>query len=296
MDKEVLEKYKKAGEIHQEASKLAKGLVKDGAAALNIADKVEELILKKDAGIAFPTNVSVNDIAAHYTPDIEDELKIKKGDLVKVDIGVHVDGYIADGAFTVCIGESSNPLIKASEEALEEVIKNIAPGKTVSEISDVIEEVVGGYEFNPVRNLAGHSVGQYIQHGGLSIPNAKNSIENKIPEDTVLGMEVFVTDGDGWVKESSPTLIYMFLQPKPVRLPVSRKILMKVFSEYQTLPFAKRWLSEFGSNVRLSMSLRELVNRGALREYPPLREKSGGNVAQAEQTLIVKDKPVVTTR
>jgi methionyl aminopeptidase len=296
MEKDVFEKYKKAGEIHKEATKLAKSLIKDGASVLDITEKIEAKIKENDGGIAFPTNVSVNDIAAHYTPDINDDLKIKKEDIVKVDIGVHVDGYIADSAFSICLADQSNPLIKASEEAVDKVIENMIPGKTVSELSDIIEEVVASHGFNPVRNLAGHSVGQYIQHGGLSIPNAKNSINHEIPEDSVIGMEVFVTDGEGWVKESSPTLIYMFLQPKPVRLPESRKILMKVFSEYQTLPFARRWLSEFGSNVKLSMALRELVNRGALREYPPLREKSGANVAQTEHTVIVKDKPIITTK
>jgi methionyl aminopeptidase len=296
METEILEKYKKAGAVHQEASKLARGLVKEGASVLDMTEKIEALIREKGCGIAFPVNVSINDITAHYTPDTGDELVLKSGDLVKVDIGVHEDGYIADGAFSVCIGEKSNPSIKASEDAVEQVIKAIAPGKKVSEICDIIEEVVAGYGLNPVRNLAGHSVGQYIQHGGLSIPNGRAGINQEIPEDTVLGMEVFVTEGDGWVKESSPTLIYMFLQAKPVRLPESRKIMMKVFDEYQTLPFAKRWLSDVTSPVKLSMALREMVSRGVLKEYPPLREKSGKPTAQTEHTIIVREKPIVTTR
>jgi methionyl aminopeptidase len=296
MQKEVLDKYMKAGEVHKEAVKLSKTLVKDGAKVLDIAEKIESLIEKKGCGIAFPVNISIDDITAHYTPDADDELTIKNGNLVKVDIGVHADGYIADGAFSVCLGEKSNPAIKASEDALEQVIKNIAPGKTVAEISDIIEDVVGSYNLSPVRNLAGHSVDQYVQHGGLSIPNGRTTLEQEIPEDTVLGMEVFVTDGEGWVKESSPTLIYMFLQPKPVRMPESRKILMRIFENYQTLPFARRWLSDIGSKVKLSMALRELVSRGALREYPPLREKSGRPTAQTEHTVIVKDKPIITTK
>ncbi len=296
MEKEILEKYKKAGKIHQEMKAFARKQVKEGTKALDLAEKIEKMIKEKGAGIAFPVNISVNDIAAHYAPDVDDTLTFQKGDLVKVDIGVHIDGYIADSAFSVCIGEKSHPLIKAAEDAVDQFIKNIRPGKTVEEMSGLIEEVVTSHDVNPIRNLAGHSVDQYVQHGGLSIPNGKIPSQQKIEEGTVLGMEVFTTTGEGWVKESSPTLIYMFRQPKPVRLRESRKILELIEKEFKTLPFARRWLKDVGSPVRLQLALRELVNRGVLKEYAPLREKSNGLVAQAEETVIVLDKPIVTTR
>ena len=296
MEKEVLEKYLKAGKICQEAKDLARKELKPGLKVLDLAEKIEKLIRDREAGIAFPVNISINDIAAHYTPDINDTLTFKEGDLVKVDVGVHVDGYIGDTAFSVKLGEESHPLIKASKDALEQFIKTIRPGKTVGEMSRLIDEVVTNHGFNPIRNLAGHSVEQYIQHGGLSIPNGHIPSNEEIKEDQVLGMEVFTTDGEGLVKESSPTLIYMFLQPKPVRLNESRKILELIFDEYKTLPFARRWLKDIGSPVRLHLALKELVDRGVLREYPPLREKSFKPVAQTEETIIVQDKPIITTR
>lgn len=296
MEKEILEKYLKAGKICQEAKDLAKKELKPGAKVLDLAEKIEKLIKDREAGIAFPVNVSINDIAAHYTPDINDTLTFKEGDLVKVDIGVHVDGFIGDTAFSVKLGEESHPLIEASKDALEKFIKEIRPGKTVGEMSKLIDEVVTSHGFNPIRNLAGHSVEQYLQHGGLSIPNGHIPSNEEIKEDQVLGMEVFTTDGEGLVKESSPALIYMFLQPKPVRLNESRKILQLIFDEYKTLPFARRWLKDVGSSVRLHLALKELVDRGVLREYPPLREKSFKSVAQTEETIIVQDKPIITTR
>jgi len=296
MEKEILEKYLKAGKICQEAKGLARKELKPGLKVLDLAEKIEKLIKDRGAGIAFPVNLSINDIAAHYTPDINDTLTFQEGDLVKVDIGVHVDGYIGDTAFSVKLGEKSHPLIEASKDALEQFIKTIRPGKTVGEMSKLVDEVVTSHGFNPIRNLAGHSVEQYMQHGGLSIPNGHISSNEEIKEDQVLGMEVFTTDGEGLVKESSPTLIYMFVQPKPVRLNESRKILELIFDEYKTLPFARRWLKHVGSPVRLHLALKELVNRGALREYPPLREKSFGPVAQTEETIIVQDKPIITTR
>lgn len=296
MEKEILEKYKKTGIINKEAKNLAIKEVREGIKALELAENIEKFIKDKGTGLAFPVNISVNDMTAHYTPDIDDTLTLKDGDLAKVDIGVHIDGYIADSAFSVSIGEKSNTLIKAAEDAVDQFIKAIKPGKTVEEMSSLIEEVVTSYGVNPVRNLAGHSLEQYTQHGGLSIPNGRVSIKHEIKEDTVLGMEVFTTNGDGWVKESSPTLIYMFSQFKPVRLLESRKIIELVGKEFKTLPFARRWLKDIGSPVRLQLALRELTNRGILKEYPPLREKSYSKTAQAEETIIVLDKPIVTTR
>lgn len=296
MEKEILEKYEKAGKIHQEIKVFARKQVKEGTKVLDLAEKIENMIKEKGAGIAFPVNISINDIAAHYTPDINDTLTFQDGDLAKIDIGVHVDGYIADSAFSVCVGEKSHPLIKAAEDALEQFIKTIQPEKTIEEMSGLIEEVVTSYGVNPIRNLAGHSIEQYTQHGGLSIPNGKVPSKQKIEEGTALGMEIFTTYGDGWVKESSPTLIYMFFQPRPVRLRESRKILQLIGENFKTLPFARRWLKDVGNPLRLQLSLRELVSRGVIKEYPPLREKSNGLVAQAEETIVVLDKPIITTR
>ncbi len=295
LEKEILEKYKKAGSIASKMKDLAKKQIKDGAKAINIAELIEEEI-KKEAGLAFPVNVSVNDIAAHYTPDINDTLVFKTGDLVKVDLGVQVDGYIADTSVCMRIGENSDPLLKASEDALEAFIKEVAPEKTVAELSKIVEETVVSHGFNPVRNLAGHSLDQYTQHAHISIPNSKTTLQNKLKEDDVIAMEVFTTNGEGWVVESTPTLIYMFVKPGAVRMRESKMILRKIIEEYKTLPFAKRWLKGVSNAVSLHMALKELVGKGILYEYPPLREKSRGFVAQTEETIVVRDKPIITTR
>jgi len=295
MDKEILEKYVKAGEISKEVKKFARDEIKPGLKLLDLAEKIEKMI-KDKAGIAFPVNISLNDIAAHYTPDIGDTLTFKEGDLVKVDVGIQIDGFIADTAFSVKIGEKTHPLIEAAEDALNQFIKEIRPGKTVGEMSALIEEVVSSHGVKPVRNLAGHTLEQYTQHGGLSIPSGHVPSDEEIKEDQVLGMEVFTTDGEGLVKESFPTLIYMFLEPKPVRIIESRKIMQLIIDEFKTLPFAKRWLKDVGSPVKIHMALKELVGRGVLHEYPPLRERANGLTAQAEETIIVQDKPIITTR
>jgi methionyl aminopeptidase len=295
MDKEILKKYVKAGEISKEVKNFARNEIKPGLKLLDLADNIEKMI-KDKAGIAFPVNISLNDIAAHYTPDIGDTLTFKEGDLIKVDVGIQIDGFIADTAFSVKIGEKGHPLIEAAEDALNQFIKEIRPGKTVGEMSALIEEVVTSHGVKPIRNLAGHTLEQYTQHGGLSIPSGHVPSNEEIKEDQVLGMEVFTTDGEGLVKESFPTLIYMFLEPKPVRMMESRKIMQLIIDEFKTLPFAKRWLKDVGSPVKIHMALKELVERGVLHEYPPLRERANGLTAQAEETIIVQDKPIITTR
>ncbi|MEM5793476.1 MAG: type II methionyl aminopeptidase [Candidatus Aenigmatarchaeota archaeon] len=296
MDDEVLQKYIKAGQIHKEVREFATKEAKEGVNVIELVEKIEKMIVEKGGGVAFPVNISINDIAAHYTPDIDDTSILKNGDLVKIDIGVQIDGYIADAANSVSIGGEDQELIKAAEDAVEQFIKEIRPGKTIGEMTKIVEETVQSHGFNTIRNLAGHSLEAYIEHGGLSIPNCYTPSSIEIKEDSVLGMEVFTTRGEGLVKESSPTLIYMLRQIKPVRLQESRKIIEKVTMEYKTLPFAKRWLKGITTPLRLHLALRELENNGVIVGYPPLRERSHSKVAQHEETIIVRDKPIVTTR
>jgi methionyl aminopeptidase len=295
MDEKVLEKYIKAGEIAKKAKELAKQELKPGVKLIDFAEKIEGFI-KKEASLAFPINISINDFAAHCTPDINDETVFKENDLVKIDLGVQVDGYIADTAFSVKLDDKNNVLIKASEEALEEFINNIAPGKTIDEMTKIVEDVVQSYGVKTVKNLAGHSLDQYVQHGGLSIPNMHINSKHQFKEGDAIAMEVFTTNGEGFVVESSPTVIYMFIRPNALRLQESKIILNNILEQYKTLPFAKRWLRDLASPVKLHMALREMVERGVLHEYPPLRERGRGLVAQTEETIIVKDKPIITTR
>jgi methionyl aminopeptidase len=297
MEEKVLNKYLKAGEIAKKVKEFARREVKEGIKALALVEKIEKMIKEEGGSLAFPVNICLNEVAAHYTPDINDPLTFKHGDLVKIDIGVHIDGYIADTAFTVCVGKKSHPLIDAAEETLEKLVKEFRPGKSIAELSAFIEANVKKFGFNPIRNLAGHGLDQYIQHAEPSIPNGKFDVKGTLKEDQVLGMEIFVTNGVGWVKESSPTLIYMYASEKPVRMRESRVILALARDEYNKMPFARRWLYNKISPLRITLALNELVSAGALVEYAPLKEQSKGLVAQAEETVIItKDKPIITTK
>ncbi|HLC39320.1 MAG TPA: type II methionyl aminopeptidase [archaeon] len=288
MEKEALKIYKKSFEISDQVMEFAKVLVKENANALDITEKIESKIKSLGGSLAFPVNISINEIAAHYTPDTEDTLLLKENNLVKIDVGVHIEGYIVDRAFTVFIGQKTHPLIEATDRAVAEAIKAIKPGVKVYEISDVIADVIDKFNFNPIQNLCGHGLEQYVQHAKPTIPNGRNSSKEEIESGQVLAVEVFATPGSGSVKESSPTLIYRYLQDKPVRLPEARKILDVAKKNFEGLPFAKRWVGKIARGPKLDFALRQLVDVGALEAYPVLKEESNGIVAQSENTIIVE--------
>lgn len=288
MEKEALENYDKARTISEKVIAYAKTIVKEKASILEIAEKIEKKIEELGGKPAFPVNISINENAAHYTPDIGDAIRLKENDLAKIDIGVHVDGYIWDSAFSVCIGNETHPLIEISEKALKEALKLIKPGTKVYEISEVVEETVKGENFNPIYNLCGHGLERYNQHFFPTIPNGKNTIQDEIEQGQVIAMEVFTTNGSGLVKESYPVLIYKFRQDKPIRLFEGRKIMEEAKIRFGGLPFAKRWLTEVASPIKIDMALKQLLDMDALIGYPILKEDTGGMVAQTEETVIVK--------
>lgn len=287
MEKEELLSYEKAFLIAEDAVGFAQKLVKENVRVLELAEKIEKRIIEIGGKPAWPVNISINEIAAHYTPSIGDNLILKEGDFVKVDIGAQVNGYICDRAFTICIGKKSDPMIEASEKALDECLKLIKPGTKVHEISEVCENTVNGLGFNVIRNLAGHRVERYSQHAHPSIPNGKNSIQDKIEAGNVYAMEVFVTNGSGFVVESSPTEIFQYNRDAAVRLWEARKVLELAKNEFGKLPFTKRWVTGI-SPLKIGMAFQQLLDTEALIEFPPLKEESNGLVAVTEKSLIVK--------
>jgi len=292
MDADTREKYMQSRKISDAVILFARPLVKEDALALDLAEKIEARIKALGGGVAFPVNVSINENAAHYTPSAGDTLRLKHGDMVKVDIGTHVDGCIWDRAFTVCVGQQSHPMIVAAELALEEALKLVKPGTMVMEISEAVEATVTKLGFNPVRNLCGHGLDKYTQHATLSIPNGRNTIRQQLQPGQAIAMEVFATDGAGWIHESQPVEIFGYVRDRPARLWEARRVLDAAKTAYSELPFAKRWLNALKpqvSAIKIDMALDQLLVTGALRRYPVLREQPGCMVAQAEETVVLAD-------
>ncbi len=282
------ENYIKAGKIAKEVVNYAKKLIKPGMPLLEIAEKIEEKIYQLGGKPAFPVNLSINDIAAHYTPSHDD--KTLASGLLKIDLGVHIDGCIVDTAFSIDLenNEENKKLIEASELALSEAVKTIKTSKPEIElwqIGQAIQNAIIFFNFSPIRNLSGHELGLYNVHTGLTIPNCNNNNKTKLPEGA-FAIEPFATTGQGIVYEGKPSGIYRFEKTAGIRDILARKILVFIQEEYKTLPFCSRWLvKKFTTRALLSLSL--LEKSGAVHQYPQLIEQNHGKVSQAETSILV---------
>lgn len=287
----------KAGKIARQVREEVESMIKPGAKLYDIAEFVERRIAELGGKPAFPCNLSLNEIAAHYTPYKGDKTVLKEGDYLKVDLGVHIDGYIADTAVTFRVGMEEDDLMAASKEALENAISVIRAGVKISEIGKAIEETIRGYGFNPIVNLSGHKIERYKLHAGVSIPNIYRPNDNYVlKEGDVIAIEPFATTGAGQVIEVPPALIFMYVRDRPVRMGQARRLLMHIKKEYNGLPFAYRWLQGFMPEGQLKLALAQLDKVGAIYSYQILREVRGGLVTQFEHTVIVeKDGAYITT-
>jgi methionyl aminopeptidase len=291
MDAEVLDKYRKAGKILAEVCRDAKPKVGVDVLLTEVAEFVEGSIRAKGGQPAFPCNISLDRIAAHYTPGPNDESTFGES-MAKLDIGVHVDGYIADAAVTVDL--SGHPeLVEASQVALDAALELVEPGVNTSEIGAAIEKAIMGYGYKPVANLTGHGLKRYLAHEEPAVPNRRIDKGYVLKEDDVIAIEPFATDGSGRISEGHVNEIFGLTSRKPVRIPQARDLLKEIGEKYKTLPFARRWLK----GERIDFALSQLLRVGAIHRYPILWEVEGALVSQAEHTVMVTgDSCEVTTR
>lgn len=293
IDQDAIEKYKKAGRIYAEVRDAAMATIKPGMTLVDIVDFIETMTVEKGARMPFPVNSSLNDIAAHYAVREGEETRVQEGDLLKIDTGAVIDGYIADSAFTYCSEKSD--LITTAERALAEAIKVLRPGITVGEVSETVQQTVEAAGLGLVVNLTGHGIEHEVFHAPPTIPNIATGSPIVLEEGQVIAIEPFVVESNGHVKESGLPEIYRFLQERPIRSPDARAIQQHMATHFGGYPFAKRWLEREFSPVKVSLALRQLEAAGAVETHPPLKEESGQMVAQAEHTVIVSDPPVVIT-
>lgn len=299
MDEEVIEKYKKAGIIAKEAIELGKTLIKPGVFVSEVTDKIESFITEKVEKIngsfpalAFPTQMSINDAAAHQYVALNDKTIFNENDIIKLDLGVSVDGYIADTAVTIDLGDHKD-IVNASKKALENAIKVLRQGVELWEIGKTIEETMADFGVNPIKNLSGHGLDRFMVHTSPSIPNFNNNDKTKI-SNRAIAIEPFSTKGVGFVKEKGDAEVFMLVNKKPVRNMITRKILNEIL-RYNGLAFAKRWIEKKFGEAKTRLAFMELERFGIIRGYPKLVERSNQDVAQFEHTILLLDKPFVTT-
>ncbi|MFP4523216.1 MAG: type II methionyl aminopeptidase [Candidatus Woesearchaeota archaeon] len=298
MQKEHKAYFKKAGQIAAKARDYGASLIKEGEQVLPILDKVEDFILKQGAGIAFPAQISINTIAAHQCSAHDDKTIITSSDVVKLDVGAHVNGFIGDTARTINLDGSYKELIDASKAALDKAITLMKPNMPVGEIGQAIQETIQDKGFVVVKNLSGHGLGPFQIHTTPQIPNIALPKTLLLQEGMTVASEPFATNGAGAIAEGGEPTVFSAVPNARLRTrTLFVKDVFKKIQSYQGLPFASRWLvKEFGSG-KVRFALKELERSGVIHSHPPLREIAKGMVAQSEHSfLIQKNKPLISTR
>ncbi len=289
LDFETIEKYRQAGKIAHEAREFGKKIIKEDVTLLEVANKIESLIVKRGGRVAFPVNIAIDDIAAHFTPRHDDNTLIfQRGNVVKLDVGAHIDGYIADTAVTVEVNTHNwSDLIKASSEALNVAIDMIKPGTDLSRVGAAVEQTITNYGFKPISNLTGHSLEQFKLHAGVSIPNVEEHNSGIVEAGQVLAIEPFATNGAGKVNGYKMSNIYRFVRDRPIINKDAKFILKKIMKYRRELPFSERWCARY--LPKPNKALYKLVRAQVIAMYPILKDKDGGMVSQTEHSVIVTD-------
>ena len=288
---ERYEKHREAGEILAQVREELVDRVEVGSSYLELTEWSEERIRELGGQPGFPLNISVDHEAAHGAARPDDDRTIGE-EMVKLDLGVHIDGWLADTAVTVDFTGHAD-LVDASAEALDAAIETVEPGVHSGEVGAAIEDAIDGYGYNPVVNLTGHGLGRYEQHTEPTIPNrgVKQGVELEVGD--VFAIEPFATDGSGKVSEGSLEEIFALENERSVRNRAARQALEQITEEFRTLPFARRWLD----GPRVDVALRRLKMQDIVHGYPVLQENEDALVSQKEHTVIVtEDGCEVTTR
>jgi len=288
MEQEELKKWRESGRISARAMKYARSIVKDGVSLLEIAEKIEQKIAELGGTPAFPVDLCCNEIAAHYSPVIGDK-NVAHG-IVKIDLGVSVDGYLTDTASAVDLSPEGKykKMIAAGDEALKKAISIAKEGIEMGKMGKEIFETIKEKGFTPVKNLMGHEIARFKIHAGLSVPGYDNNDKRILKKDMIIAIEPFPTTGIGLVVNDKSCQIYQLAEKKPVRDLNARKILEFIEQEYKTIPFCARWLNGKFKNVVFYLAM--LEREGVLKQYPSLIEKSNAPVSQSEHTILVTEK------
>ncbi len=289
---ETVQRYRLAGKVAAEVREYMLKTVAEGMLIIDICEKTERMIREKGAQPAFPCNVSVNEIAAHYTSPPNDKRTIPENSIVKVDLGAHVDGYIADTAVTICFNRELDVLVQTSEEALKTAIRTLHPGLSISTFGGIVQKTVETRGCKPVSNLTGHQLGRYLIHTGKSLPNVSHFSIAKVNLGEFYAIEPFVTvpEAEGRIEYGREANIFRFLKPRSVKNEYAQQLLDYIVKNFRTLPFAERWLQGVLPANRYRAAFAELVDRKALMAYPTFIEVSEKPVAQSEHTVMVTEQ------
>jgi len=295
------QKYKQnfihAGKLAKEVRSYGKSLIQKGASYLDVMRKIQRKIFELGARPAFPPQLALNDVAAHFLPMPDEDITFSD-QIVKLDVGVCYEGAIGDCAVTVDLSGNYQKLIDAAEAALLNAEKSIRVGMPVWEIGRIIEETIASFGFTPIKNLSGHGLGEYKIHTSPIIPNYDDQSKAVIRAGMTFAIEPFATNGKGWIYEGGAPAIFGLASSRPLRSDLARSMLA-VIRAFSGLPFALHDLiGQDWPLEKVKDGLDELIKAGVVVGYAPLIEQGKGMVAQAENSVLVDEKGnvIITTR
>ena len=287
----IPEQYRTSGKIVAEVKPLVQSAVKPGVTFLELCDLVRREVEARGDRLAFPTGIGVNQVTAHYAPQEGDESVFRDDDLVKVDFGVHVDGYVTDTSVTVTFNPEYNLLIEATQRALDAAISAARREARTGEIGRVIHREAARFGFKTIENLTGHTLDRYVVHAGKSIPNLYMPGMQDLKTGDVFAIEPFLTLGRaaGYVVDAPSKTIFSIVARKKTGTPDLDALADRIWSERKTLPFTPRWYAGEFRRERLDGMVNKLVAKKVMRAYPTLVEASGSPVAQFEHTMALDE-------
>jgi methionyl aminopeptidase len=297
MNSKYKQNFIQAGAFAKQVRAYGKSLIQKGASYLDVIFKINHKIAELGARPAFPPQLALNDVAAHFLP-LPGEDIIFSDQIIKLDIGVCYNGAIGDCAVTIDLSGKYQMLIDAAEAALLKAEQNLKVGQPVREIGKIIEETISSYGLKPIKNLSGHGLGEYKIHMAPIIPNYEDQSQATIKPGMTFAIEPFATDGAGFIYESGIPTIFGLAAARPLQSTLARSLLAKIRT-FSGLPFAMHDLIITDwplSDVKAGLN--ELIKAGVVVGYAPLVEKGHGMVAQAENSVLVdeKGKVWITTR
>ncbi|KAI8934459.1 hypothetical protein NX059_009190 [Plenodomus lindquistii] len=311
MNNDFLTDYRKGAEIHRQVRQWAANWMKPGMTLTEIAEGIEDSVRAltghqgleegdaQKAGMGFPTGLSINHCAAHYTPNAGNKMVLNYEDVMKVDFGVHINGRIVDSAFTKTFDPVYDPLVEACKAATNAGIKEAGIDVRMSDIGAAIQEVMESYEMEIngktlpikcIRNLNGHSIGHYTIHGGKTVPIVKGGDQTKMEEGETFAIETFGSTGKGYVRDDMETSHYALRPDAPkvaLRISSAKTLLNSITKNFGTLPWCRRYLDRLGHDKYL-LGLNNLVSAGVVEAYPPLCDVKGSWTAQSEHTFVLR--------
>ncbi|KAH8893266.1 methionine aminopeptidase 2-like protein [Thozetella sp. PMI_491] len=311
LNSDFLTDYRHGAEAHRQARQWAQKNIKPGWTLTDIANGIEDSVralvghqgLEEGdgiiAGMGFPTGLSLNHCAAHYTPNAGNTMVLQENDVMKVDIGVHVNGRIVDSAFTLAFNPQYDNLLAAVKAATNAGVKEAGIDARLGEIGGVIQEVMESYEVEingttypvkSIRNLNGHTINHYSIHGSKSVPIVKTNDQTKMEEGDIFAIETFGSTGNGYVRDEGEISHYAKIADAPkvdLRLTSAKNLLRVIDKNFGTLPFCRRYIDRLGQDKYL-LGLNNLVSSGVVEAYPPLVDKKGSYTAQYEHTILLR--------